>query len=99
MKNAFFTPSFWDIIMKVIIITNSRIIGESVIIIIYRGRGDHISTGIFAPKRAAGNVRKKKRNQKVSTDCDYLQGFYYARVLPFDEAMKFLNRQTETTDN
>ena len=27
----------------------------------------------------------------MGIDCDYIQGFYYSRVLPYEEAMRFLN--------
>lgn len=40
-----------------------------------------------------GIETEEQRSMIMSTSCDLIQGFYYSRVLPYDEAMKFYSRQ------
>ena len=41
-------------------------------------------------------IETEEQNEMIlKTDCDFIQGFYYSRVLPYYEAMKFLNSKTQ----
>ena len=39
-----------------------------------------------------GVETEEQRKMILETDCDYIQGYCYSHVLPYDEAMKFLNK-------
>ncbi len=60
-------------------------------------RGKKLLDGIIVLAHGLGievlceGVETEEQNEMVlSTDCDLIQGFYYSRVLPQDEANKFL---------
>ncbi len=40
-----------------------------------------------------GVETEEQRKMVQNTECDYIQGYYYSRTLPYDEAMEFLSSQ------